>query len=102
MSTPTTPIVINPTPKARFMADHNSVGHHRAIMSSDHFQQSSDVAMLEYAAQLALRTANMNDAATMGLKLQGAHEFLQTLRLLAETPRLPAPKVNLDNLPSNT
>ena len=93
------PITItNPSPKQRFMESAQSVSAHRDMIASRAFERGADFALMEYTTQLELKVSNMNDAASTGLKIQGALEFLQTLRMLGETPRLPA-KVSLsDNL----
>jgi hypothetical protein len=54
--------------------------------------------MLEYMSQLAQRANDGNTAAAMGLKLQGALEFLQTMKMLGETPRLAPAQRSNDNL----
>lgn len=75
------------------------ISEHRAMVSSDTFERSTDSAMLQYQSLVAGQVANGNDAIAAGFKLQGALEFLQTLKLLAETPRMPTPVVT-DNLNS--
>lgn len=92
---PPTPI-LNPSPKQRFMQSGTRVSDHRNMVSSDTFERSADAALLQYAGVLANAT-NPNEAMVNGLKLQGAQEFLQTFRLLAETFRAPTATVS-DNL----
>ncbi len=70
------------------------------MMETRPFQRAIDYALLEYQAQLAQEvSSNPQSAAFSGLKMTGAQEFLQTLRLLSETPSLPKrqPTVNLDH-----
>lgn len=73
------------------------ISEHRSMVSSDTFERSADSAMLQYQSLVAGQIANGNDAIAAGFKLQGALEFLQTFRLLAETPRMPMPVIT-DNL----
>lgn len=92
-----TPSVTNRTPKERFMQSGTRVSNHRNMASSDGFQESADCAMLEYTGRLASHSAP-NEAGVMGLKLQGAHEFLQIFRNLGENQIAPtialAPTLN--------
>jgi hypothetical protein len=92
--------VINPSPRTRFQQDVLSVTKHRAMLEMPSFTAATDAAMLQYQAELAARCNDGNSAAAMGFKLLGAHEYLQTLKLLAESPR-PAPAVPNDNLQRN-
>lgn len=98
---PTTPPavnIINHSPKQRFMTDTKSVSAHRDLVSTTAFEAGSHFAMLEYMSQLAQRANDGNTAAAMGLKLQGALEFLQTMKMLGETPRLAPAQRSNDNL----
>ena len=55
------------------------------------FQRGVDFTILQYQADLIMRNNNMNEAAAGLLKLQGAMEFVQTLRNLGE-PAQPMPR----------
>lgn len=64
------------------------------------FQLAADFAMLEYSARMAMMVSeNPQLASVAGFKLTGAQEFLQTLRLMSEQPRVVAQPVigNLDH-----
>lgn len=90
--------IVNHTPKQRFMTDLKSVSAHRDLIATTAFESGSHFAMLEYMAQLAQRANDGNTAAAMGLKLQGALEFLGIMRNLGEVPKFPAPAPRTDNL----
>ncbi len=91
-------VVSNPSPKARFQDTPARVSKHRDMIASTDFEIAADYAMLQYTSKLAMMTTpTFNDYATMGVKITGAKEFLQELRLLAETPSLSAPTIT-DNL----
>ena len=81
--------ITNLSPKVRFMQSGDSISKHRALVDSTEFQRAADFALLQYTGTLAQQTTNANESMAMGLKIQGAHEFLQTMRLLAAAP-LPA------------
>jgi hypothetical protein len=92
--------VINPSPKTRFMRTAEHCSKHRALVDLHEFERASDYAMLEYAARLSATTEPALASVT-ALKIQGAHEFLQTFRNLAEpAARFSAPVIS-DNLNHN-
>jgi len=76
--------ISNPSPKARFQSSGSQVSNHRQLVDSQPFIQGADFAMLEYQRLLAMRSTDQYSAMATGLKLQGALEFLQQLRMLAE------------------
>lgn len=91
--------VVNPSPKTRFMQSPQVVSAHRDMIATNTFQIGCDFAMLEYQTRLALITpADFNTYAASGMKMQGALEFLQILRMLGETPKLPVVTTPGDNL----
>lgn len=90
---------VNPSPKARFQSVAQNITAHRAMLERDSFDKATDAAMLQYSADLATQNRDGNCAMAMGFKLQGAMEFLQTLKLLAEVGQAPAKRVDTDNLP---
>jgi hypothetical protein len=92
------PPVVNPSPKARFCQSGTRVSGHRTIVSSEQFEKSADAALLQYQSEVCLSIRDGNTAMAAGLKIEGAVEFLQTFRLLAESIRiLPPPQsTNLD------
>ena len=96
------PAVANPTPKQRFISL-GRIQQHRDMIASEQFQSSCDYALMEYQAQLALRPMpSFNEAAASHIRLQGALEFIQQLRLLGEVPSNPPIVVERDNLDHRT
>lgn len=92
-------VVTNPLPKTRFQETDKNVTKHRDLIGSDNFQRAIDFALLQYQAQVALEplNGNFNAAAAAHFRQLGALEFVQTLRLLAESPT-PRSVSNTDNL----
>lgn len=89
---PETPTV-NPTPKQRFQLSSKAISDHRNMVQSPTFQMALDFALLQYGADLTLQRSDANLAAASHFRLMGAHEFIHTLRNLAEMPpRLPQEK----------
>lgn len=88
--------VINPSPKTRFMSSKANVERHREMMQNDYLQTSLDFALLEYQAQVAVRTPE-NVAGAGHFRMLGALEFVQTLKTLAESVQVPVSIVR-DNL----
>ena len=62
------------------------------------FQLAADFGMLEYNRLLADQVRDQGTAMATGLKLQGAMEFLQIMRMLSENPKLPPRAQMGDNL----
>lgn len=91
-------IITNPTPQQRFQAEPKRLSAHRDMVGTAAFESASDFAMLEYSRLLATKVVDGNTSAATGLKLQGALEFLQTFRMLAESPtvRTAKPQEPLD------
>lgn len=58
-------------------------------MDSHQFQIGSDYAMLEYQRLLVMQIRDQASAMAIGLKMQGAAEFLNLFQTLADKP-LPA------------
>jgi hypothetical protein len=77
---------VNPTPKARFQESGNNIAEHHTLLESRPFQRACDFGLQQYMLKLATVTGDFNTAAAAGFKMQGAQEFLATLRLLAEKP----------------
>jgi len=94
MSTPIT----NPSPKRRFMASAQNVTSHRDMIATREFERGSDFAMLQYQWTVNAGMTDTQSALAAAYKLQGANEFLQTMKLLGETPRMPAPVIDQQNL----
>ena len=92
-----TPIPINASSKHRFQLSGTRISDHRAMVHSDIFQTSTDAAMAHFVAIASMQMTDVNGAAACGLKIRGAHEFLDTLKTLAEAPMAP-PAAARDNL----
>ena len=88
----------NPSPKQRFLSGPAANVHkHREMVVSDAFEKGADAAMLQYQIALCAQAKDGNSAMAAGFRFQGALEFLQAFRLLAETPKITTLKVD-DNL----
>jgi hypothetical protein len=71
------------------MATRAYVETHRALIQRDDLQRGLDYALLEYDRILIEQRNDANTAAAGFFKIMGAHEFIQCLKTLAESPRLP-------------
>lgn len=78
----------NLSPKTRAFQDAKFPGTHHALIESDALEFSLETALAEYAQHLALNTSEA--PICLYYKLAGAHEFLFTLRNLAEKSEAPA------------
>ena len=81
------------------MESNNNLSAHRKMVDSSEFQRGEDFAMRQYTAEQMLRVSDGNTAASAGLKILGAHEFMQTFRLLSEAVRVSATPKIVDHLP---
>lgn len=97
---PTTPPVINASPKARFMESGVRISSHRNVMQLDPLRTGIDWALLHYQHYLAVTGAkDANDAAQSMIKMKGALEFIDLLYKLAEPPSAaPQPITNVTKL----
>lgn len=95
-------IVTNPSPKARFQMSNETVSKHRDMVGSREFERATDFALLQYAGMLATTVSDGNSAMAAGFKIQAAVEYYQTLKLLAESPKVPTPTVLNGNLDHNS
>lgn len=90
------------TPRERFLADAPAVRYHRSMVDGDAFCESADAVMLEYLRKLA-RDAEPANAAVVGLKQQGAQEFLDLFKSFTEPPKAPPAPLPSGNLkPTDT
>jgi len=88
--TPKTTVPFNPTPKQRFQALGNkAMGDHRQMVDSSAFNIAVDMALLQYQRESTATIVDGNGAGSVGLRLQGAQEFINVLRNLSETYTLP-------------
>lgn len=76
----------NRPPKQRFRENAQWVGQHRQMVDSDPFTRAIDMALLQYQANITTTINDGNGAGAVGLKLQGAQEFINVLRNLSEEP----------------
>lgn len=83
----------NPTPKQVYQSDGRQVSAHRALVESPVFENAVNAALLQYSRQLA------EQGGKTGKLLTGAFQFVDVLRNLGETPKLPKPpeSMNLDH-----
>lgn len=88
--TPPTAPPFNPnkSPKQRYRENARWVGEHRTLVDSDAFVRACDMALLQYQQTTVANITNGDGAGAAGLRLQGAVDFLNTLRNLSETPPL--------------
>ncbi len=94
-------VVRNPSPKSRFQEIPKRIELHRDMVASPAFEIAADFAMLNYVASLAtnlpMTTPTFNDYAVIGVKVCAALEYLQQMRMLAESRPASAPTIT-DNL----
>jgi hypothetical protein len=95
-----TPVNVNPSPKARFMAVKRAIESHRQMLETPAFERATDMATMEYERLVAEQVRDGNSAMAAGFKIQGALEFLQILKTLAEAQPMPARRGDPDNLPN--
>jgi hypothetical protein len=72
----------NPTPKSRFNAESVWVKKHREFIERDEVQLMLDFAFMEYTQKLK---AESKDSAASFNKMQGAMEYIATLKTLTES-----------------
>lgn len=94
-----TPVSPNPSPRVRFQAIPNAITQHKALLEKPEFDRAADYALMEYNRLTAEQVRDGNSAMAMGFKLQGALEYLQTLKTLAEAAPVMMARKDLDNLP---
>jgi hypothetical protein len=98
-TTGTTPISVNPSPKTRFMQNGDHIVKHKQMVDSPEFQRGIDFAMLHCQSLWAAQITDGNTAMAVGLKMQGAMELAQNMKMLAESHRPQIARSN-DNLNS--
>jgi hypothetical protein len=90
-------VSVNPSPKQRFLSSPTSIRAHREMVDSLIFTAGCDIALLQYQRELTAKITDGNLAGSVGLRLQGAQEFLDVLRRLSETSTPSVPRQD-DNL----
>jgi hypothetical protein len=76
--------ILNPSPKTRFQEVESNIRDHKRMVDLPEFQKGMDYAMLEAQSRWARQVNDGQTAMAVGLKIQGALEFIQELVLLAE------------------
>lgn len=94
-----TPVSPNPSPRTRFQAINGAITAHKAMLENPFFERGTDFAMLEYQRLVAEQAKDGNSAMAVGFKMEGALEFLQTLKTLAESAPVIIRRPDTDNLP---
>lgn len=77
-------VVINPSPKTRYMSDTKRISIHRELMQRDDVIMALDFALLQYQSRVAQIT-NESMAGAGHFRMLGALEFIQELITLAES-----------------
>jgi hypothetical protein len=79
------PIIVNPTPRQSFQSSPDFVKEHRELMQNQTLVRSVQFALAHFHRKLSdSRPPDGTSAAMTFFKLQGAHEFLDTLIKLGE------------------
>lgn len=92
-------VVTNPAPKSRFQESGGNISEHRDLLQGKSFERAIDWALLQYQYELCREKGDLNSSAAKHLRMQGAQEFIDVLKYLAESPtREMASKItNLDH-----
>src|SRR5262245_38530728 len=75
---------LNPSGKQQAMENESFIHKHRDLVANPQFQQSMNLAMIQYQGMLAQGTTDSNGAAANMFKLKGAQEFMHQFLYLAE------------------
>lgn len=67
------------------------------MLASEIFVDSVDYAMLQFSLNQAAQIVTPQDACAVGYRMQGAHEFLATLKNISSEAVAPRPRIS-DNL----
>ena len=87
----------NQSPKNRFLASEAQVHNHREMMETRAFETGTDMALMQYANDIASEVRDQPTALAVGFKLAGAVGFLNSLKTISEKPIVPASRPT-DNL----
>jgi len=79
-------VITNPSPKYKFQESADNISKHRDMLQTRAFERALESAMAEYQFRLCEEEGDVNKSAASYLKLKGAHEFVKTLKFLAESP----------------
>lgn len=83
------PLTVNPSPKQRFLAYKPFVDAHRDLIAKPELQRAIDFANEQMLWDLTTFEVDGNAAAARYYYLKGAHEFVSTLKNLAEVVMAP-------------
>lgn len=83
------PLTINPSPKARFIGYRPFADAHRELIQKPELQRAIDFATQQMVWDLTTPEVDGNAAAARLYYLKGAHDFVATLKNLAEVQVLP-------------
>ncbi len=88
------------SPKTRFGLSDQNISRHRTMVDQPEFQRACDYAMLHFAQALSLTNLSEEERTmgAAGLKLRGAHEFMEIFKNLSEKPKNIVPIPRTDNL----
>lgn len=75
------------------MSNKTVIDGHKHLIELPSFEFGIDAALLQYTASLTQGQLDPNTAMAAGWKIQGAHEFVLQLKMLAETMKPPVPRV---------
>lgn len=91
----------NQSPKNRFLESDRAIKEHRDMMESHPFSFGTDMALMQYANDIASEVRDQPTALAVGFKLAGAVGFLNSLKTISEKPVLPPsrPTDNLQHVP---
>lgn len=87
MAEPTTTPLLNPSGKQQLLSIAARIKAHRELVVNPQFQDSLNLALLQYSQMLASGTSESNVAAANMFKLKGAQEFIHQFLYLAESFR---------------
>ena len=83
---------VNPTGKQQLMSESDRIKRHRELVANAQFQQSLNLALLQYTSGLCRLSDPTNAGANM-MKLRGAQEFIHEFIYLGESIPNPSPMV---------
>lgn len=91
----------NPHPRESFLSEATAAISHRSLAENAFLRKAMGVALAEYSrSQSEKQATDLGGAASCFMRIQGAHELVDTFYNLAETAPVPVTRDVL-NLPSN-
>lgn len=89
MTSTANPANVNPSPKARFLNYKPFVDSHRELIQKPELQRGIDFSLLEMQLRQSEKVSDGNSAAAANYRMEGALEFVRTLKTLAEVQVVP-------------